>query len=144
MGLLNLFGKSKKKKSFHIVNLINVAKRDGNIDKKEIEYISHIGYKLGFSKKEIFTHFNNPASKRFELPSTPKEIVEQLYDLVAVMMIDNELDQKEIEYITSFGLEMGLDENTLSTILLTMMKEIEGMIDKENIRDSILKIAYRK
>lgn len=83
-------------------------------------------------------------SHAFELPSTPKEIVEQLYDMIVVMMIDNDLNTKEIEYITSFGLEMGIESDTLSEIILTFMKEIENKIDKENVRDSILNIAYRK
>lgn len=63
MGILKIFGKSKKKKSFHMVNLINVANRDGNLDKKEIDYISQIGYKLGFTKREIFSYFKNPKSR---------------------------------------------------------------------------------
>jgi len=143
MGILNIFGKSKKKKSFHLINLINVANRDGILDKNEIEYITHIGHKLGFSKMEIFNHFENPSSYKLETPISPKEVIEQLFDMVAVMLIDNDINKKEIEYITAYGVAMGIEENYLHDTILEFVTGIKENIDKENIRDSIKKLVYR-
>jgi uncharacterized tellurite resistance protein B-like protein len=123
MGLLELFNSyDKKKRKSHFKNLYSVARVDGEVARAEMDLIVDLAEKFQMSTAEVLKVIRNPDGIDPVLPKTPGERMEHLYDLVTVMLVDGEIDERELFLCKSLGLKLGCGEESLDPLLREMIE----------------------
>ena len=109
MSLLSIFESDKDgRRKSHIKNLISVAMVDGHLADEEWALLSRVAHHLGMSSETIQNIKNNPEEIKFIAPKKYEEKLQQVTDLVAVMMVDGDVDQKELELCKKIALKLDL------------------------------------
>ncbi len=99
-----------KYKKNHLKNLVAMAAADGHIHEDEIKFLYKIGEKYGLKPKQIEKILENPEQTEPEIPADHHQKVALLYDLVSMMMADNVIDDKEMEFTREMFNKFGYKE----------------------------------
>jgi len=141
MGLLELFNSyDKKKRRSHFKNLYFVARADGDVDRAEMDLIVGRAEKFNMTTKEVTTIIRNPDDVNLLIPKTPEERMEHLYDLVTVMMVNAEIDEKELFLCKSLAVKLGCEEVTVDALVRDLIeKALKGTAPEKVISDLMYK-----
>lgn len=141
MGLLELFNSyDKKKRRSHFKNLYFVARADGDVDRAEMDLIVGLAEKFNMTTKEVTTIIRNPDDVDLLIPKTPEERMEHLYDLVTVMMVNAEIDEKELFLCKSLAVKLGCEEVTVDALVRDLIeKALKGTAPEKVISDLMYK-----
>ena len=93
--ILSMFRQGKGTARSHMKNLIEMAAADGNFQDMEYDLLKVIAKRNGISESQLKDIRQNHAGIQFELPTDPKEKFHQMYDLVHMMSIDNDVHPEE-------------------------------------------------
>lgn len=111
---------SYKKK--HLMNLIALARTDGNFHEKEMEILYNIGKKYQLKSRHIDALLESVHEAQIIVPGTHDQYMEQLYDLVEMMLADGIIADKELEFcrkmLKSMGYEWKLLDNFVNYVQL--------------------------
>ncbi len=108
MGLQELFESfDKKKRKSHFKNLLAMAMADGKLDNIEFDFIMQLAQKCYMSQEEIKRVLDSPEQINFYVPRTDRERFDQIYDLVTVMLIDGEINPRELNLCKVFAVKLG-------------------------------------
>jgi tellurite resistance protein len=108
MDFLKIFKSNSDVRKSQVKNLIAVAMADGQLDSDEWELLLAISRVLGISEKEIHDIKNNPDKIEFVAPKAYDDKVQHVQDLVAVMTIDGNINQKELELCKKISLRLDI------------------------------------
>jgi len=97
-----------KFKKNHLKNLVALAKVDGHIDDTEVVFLHEIGAKYGLKKKQVQDILDSEDNFELTIPKKFYTKVGQLYDIVGMMMADEIIDDKEMEFCESMCKKMKL------------------------------------
>lgn len=141
MGLLDLFNSyDKKKRRSHFNNLFAVARADGDVDRAEMDLIVGLAEKFGMSTEEVTKIIRNPEAVSLVIPKTPEERMEHLYDLVTVMMVNSQIDEKELFLCKSLALKLGCGEDTVDGLVRDLIERaLKGTAPEKVISDLMYK-----
>lgn len=133
MGLQELFESyDKSKRKSHFKNLLAMAMADGKIENVEFDYIMQLANKCYMSEDEIKRVIQNPAAIAFVAPKTDRERFDQLYDLVTVMLVDGDINQRELTLCKTFAMRLGfrtaIIDKMIEDIIHNVIKGIAGEI----------------
>lgn len=118
---------SYKKK--HMLNLIALARADGNLHEKELEVLYKIGRKYELKPRHIDELL---ALHKFPEPVKPfhhDKCMEQLYDLVEMMLADGVIEKAEINFCNNIIRNFGYHESLLEKMIFYIKS---GFKDHEN------------
>ena len=132
----------KMKQLSHLRNLIALAITDGTFDQSEKDLIQKIGLRSGLGKDEIERINNSPQEIRYIAPSTLKEKMEQLYDMVNLIMINKELQQNELSLCKVIGSKLGLDLPTLNFLIPKLINSISNELPHHTVIATLMKELY--
>jgi uncharacterized tellurite resistance protein B-like protein len=105
--LLSSIKKGNGASKSHMKNLIEMAAADGNFMDEEFDLLKSIAKEHGISESHLNDIRKKPGDIKFEVPKNSDEKFRQLYDLVNMMSIDNEVHFKEAELCTLFAVNFG-------------------------------------
>jgi len=105
---------SKNTKMAHIVNLMSIAGIDGNISEEEKNVIIKIAQNLGLTENDFNTCIEawqqiDESELETIVPEDDNDKYEFLKNMVLVMMVDGEIDEKERIYIAGLAEQFGVD-----------------------------------
>lgn len=105
---------SKNTKIAHIVNLMSIAGIDGNISEEEKNVIIKIAQNLGLTENDFNTCLEawqqiDESELETIVPEDDDDKYEFLKNMVLVMMVDGEIDEKERIYIAGLAEQFGVD-----------------------------------
>lgn len=136
MGLLELFNSyDKKKRKSHFKNLFNVARVDGGVDRSELDLIVGLAEKFQMSTEEVTKIIRNPEAVAWVMPKTTGERLEHLYDLVVVMIVNGQIDERELFLCKSLGVKLGFGEDTIDSLVRDLIERAM----KGDASDKVLK-----
>jgi uncharacterized tellurite resistance protein B-like protein len=101
----------------HVKNLVMVALADGQLSDDEWELLVSIADRLGIKETETRAIKNNPESVTFMPPKKYEEKVQQIEDLVAIMTIDREINQSEVELCKKIALKLDVLPQIVDSII---------------------------
>ena len=101
----------------HVKNLVTVALADGQLSPEEWELLVSIADRIGITERETQTIKNNPDAVNFMPPKKYDEKVQQIEDLVAVMTIDREINEKEVELCKKISLRLDVLPQIVDNII---------------------------
>ena len=119
MGLFDLFkSKNEDTRKSYLKELIKVAKADGYLEKREYQFILRIGNKLACTEEEIKAlseeiQLDDPA----EASQRKENRLKLLFDLVAIMMIDESIDPKELGLCKSIAMKSGFEPEVIDDVV---------------------------
>jgi hypothetical protein len=104
-----------QQKICHLKALYYLACADDMLTKVEAVFIRNVAEYLGVSDEEL-SNFT-PDEPTLELPDREYKIYSLFHRLAIIVMIDNELNQKERQYCFNLGIKMGLHPNAVGEII---------------------------
>lgn len=115
---IDFFASSKNKK--HLANLLNLAKADGFFHLNEYEFLLVVARKYGISTEYLQKIQKEGNSSPYHLPKDSTERFHYWYDLMNMVLADNVIHQKELEYcqniVKIFGYQPEVIDITLDQI----------------------------
>lgn len=132
MGFQELFESfDKKKRKSHFKNLLAVAMADGNLDNVEFEYIMQLADKCYMTRDEVKRVIDFPEAISFHPPKTDRERFDQMYDLVTVMLVDGEIDDREMQLCKVFAMRLGFKPVLVDKLVVDLIDSALNGIAKE-------------
>jgi uncharacterized tellurite resistance protein B-like protein len=129
--ILNLFNQGKGTARSHMKNLIEMAAVDGNFEDIEYELLKTIAKRNGISESQLKEIKKNPEGITFEIPSDKKVKFHQLYDLVHMMSVDNNIHDEEAKLSVLFAIKFGYPRINAKELVDTIRLNIEHGQDSE-------------
>jgi uncharacterized tellurite resistance protein B-like protein len=118
--------KSGKGGPGHIKNLIEMAAADGHLHESEKELLKTIAKRNGISESQLADIQKNPAKVEFEVPRDPNQKFHQLYDLVQMMGIDNQVHPTESELAKLFAIKFGYRQEVARELVDVISQNIKN------------------
>ena len=115
--MISHFQQGKGSAKSHMKNLIEMAAVDGNFEEVEMKLLSKLATKNGISESQLQDIRKNSAGIEFEIPKDKKEKFHQLYDLVHMMSVDNNVHRDEQNLCTLFAIKFGYQRTHINDLL---------------------------
>jgi hypothetical protein len=121
--LNSMTGRNKILRS-HIRNLLELAMADGEFVEEESRLIFKIGRQYGISENRILDIQRKHAQVEFKIPRNRIEKFNLLYDLVLMMIIDNDIHTEELKLCQLFAIKFGYPAGKVPHIIDTIRQNI--------------------
>lgn len=140
MALFDLFiSPEKKKGKAHLRNLLSMAMADGKIDDSEYEFLVKIANKYSIASAELDSIKLQIIKKGgFEVEKGESSF-EQIFDLVKMMMIDNNINPNELKMCKNFAGKMGFVATKVDELIESIVQNISM---GHTIDETKLRVAY--
>ena len=136
--ILSLFKQGKGTLKSHMKNLIEMAAADGNFMDVEYELLKSIAKQNGISESQLKEIKNNPSGIKFEVPKDTTERFKQLYDLVQMMSIDNEVHPDEAKLCNLFAIRFGYQRNSVKELIEVIRANIKN---GQNVTETMKRVS---
>jgi DnaJ-domain-containing protein 1 len=104
-----------EQKISHLKALYHLACADNVFSKAEAIFIRNVAERLGIDPRELETF--DAREPDLDLPDTEFKTQVLFHRLAIIIMIDNEVTEREKQYCTNLGIRMGLHPNAISEII---------------------------
>jgi len=125
MSIFSFKSQSQKEKETTVKNAIAVMLADERIDPNEMQLLSIICQRVGLSEKQFKAILQNPQSIEFTPAKNPNDRMQQLVDMVAMMMIDAEIDPREMEICIHLASKLGFRPSSVTGLVQHIINELE-------------------
>ena len=109
---------TKQEKISLLADMISFAIVDGELHKREYQFLKIIALELGIEKLDFKQLFHQ--ENRSEIIKSEFERIQQFYRLALLMHSDGILHEKEITKIHEIGINMGLNPRAIIRVLKAM------------------------
>lgn len=139
MGLFDEFMSSRTNDEIktRMYDLIRIMLADRKIEPNEEVLLVKLASKIGLSENElkqiIQQVMTNPSSIKVSYPTEPKEKINYLLDMVAMMMADGRIDPREAIICETIAIKLGFRPQ----IVPKMVKDIIDLVVKNVSRQTI-------
>lgn len=140
MRLFNFFKPAVEELSkSYIKQLFMIAISDGNLDDKEYEFIlGRARLKFQMNEEDIQEIRENLKEIKLVNPKNKEEKFQLLYDLVWIMMIDDEIHQIEIDLCSRFAMRIGYDPEMVVDLVQTIKSNQDKGFSSQDTYDRLL------
>lgn len=123
---LSLFKQGKVTAHSHMKNLLEMAMADGHYDPAEDDLLHTIASKNGISKNKLEQIRGTRDQIEFVVPDDESEKFRQLFDLIHMMVVDEDVDQEEFRLSIVFAKKFGYDVNRAEEIVESIASNISA------------------
>ena len=123
--ILNMFRQGKTGAKSHMKNLIEMAAVDGQFDDVEYDLLKTIATRNGISDAQLKSIRSNPDNIKFEVPNDQTEKFHQLYDLVHMMTIDQQIHHEEAKLCNLFAIKFGYPKDKANDLVEAIQGNIK-------------------
>ena len=122
-----------------------LASSDGRIDEGERKMLLDMGQRCGLSGTDMSQIINNPASVDMAAPKNLEEGLKQLIELVDLMICDNEISEKEYNYLLKILPELHVPPNASEQVLNMVIDEAIKVHQQQHLlrNDVLLDQIYK-
>jgi hypothetical protein len=127
----NSLPKDLAKIKSHFANLCQLAMADAIINKKESDYLEGLCQQYGLTKKDFDDVMDNAYSIDFVSPDTPLARLEQMYDLVRMVLMDEIIDERKVQLCVKVAKSLGFGPHIVGDLIkaLVTVNEDTGQDD---------------
>jgi uncharacterized tellurite resistance protein B-like protein len=112
-------------------NLIEMAAADGHFQDVEYDLLKKIGKRNGVSEKQLQEIRSNPTAVAFEVPKDNKEKFHQIYDLVHMMSIDEQIHSEERKLCNLIAIKFGYKRGIVDDLIDSIRSNIKNGISHD-------------
>lgn len=128
---------SQKEKETAVKNVIAVMLADGKIVPNEIKFLSTVCQRVGLSEKELKTILQNPQSIQFTPPKNPNNRMQELVDMVWMMLVDGQIDQREMDICIALATRLGFKPSAVGALVQHIVGELNRNKEKQQVNIDI-------
>lgn len=110
-------------------NLVMLAAADGNFTDSELAVLLAVASRENITPEEFDKVIDNPESVTIDLPTDEDTKLDYLRDMVALMMIDGELNEQEMAMCKVYAMTLGYRSSIVDGM-------IAGIVDTLNAADA--------
>jgi uncharacterized tellurite resistance protein B-like protein len=107
-------------------NLLEIAVADGHFHEDEYEFLRTIAKKYRVSTSKLKEIQENPDGIVFEVPEDRNEKFSQLYDLVSMMLADQEVMPEELKLCNIYATRFGYKEERVQELVDSITENIRN------------------
>jgi hypothetical protein len=115
-------------------NIFSTFSNDDSIPAFFEECIFKWGIQLGISKEDLRYIENNPETIRFIPPRDRKEALEQIYDLVYIIFLDEIIEDDELKVAMEYAKKLGFEPSIIGDLLKAMVTASHDTIRRSDIK----------
>lgn len=141
MNVADIIGQFKSGKASarsHMRNLIEIAAADGGFGFEEQRLLEHAALRNNISLAQLKDIQENPSASRFMVPSGNREKFYQLYDLVHMMSVDNNVHSEEIRLCEIFALKFGYRKEVVGEMIDMIRQNIEQWTGAKETMEAVV------
>lgn len=118
--------KEKKARLSNIKNLIALAMADGKVERSELAAIAAVAERDNIDEKEIKKILEGKDKVKFVVPETNSEKIRFLQDMVALMMIDGNIDDNEFALCKLVAIDFGYRHEVIDAMILDIIASLKS------------------
>ena len=127
-----------KKIKGHLLNLAALAKADGHIDEREMNFIVAVGKKNGLNAGKVRDLVSGAQGQSTDLPHTDSERFDQIFDLVDMMLADGVVDETEMEFCIVMAEKLGFRKAIVGVLVRKISMGVKDGFPRERIKEESL------
>ncbi len=127
-----------KKIKGHLCNLAALAKADGHIDDREMNFIITVGKKNGMAAADVRKIVAGNTNCLSDLPSTDSERFDQIYDLVEMMLSDGIVDENEMDFCIMMAEKLGFRKAIVGVLVRKISQGVKDGLPEDRIKEESL------
>ena len=127
-----------KKIKGHLLNLAALAKADGHIDEREMNFIIAVGKKNGLNAAKVRDLVSGAQGQSTDLPHTDSERFDQIFDLVDMMLADGVVDETEMEFCIVMAEKLGFRKAIVGVLVRKISMGVKDGFPRERIKEESL------
>jgi uncharacterized membrane protein YebE (DUF533 family) len=127
-----------KKIKGHLCNLAALAKADGHVDDREMNFIITVGKKNGVSASEVRKLVEGNSNCLSDLPSNDSERFDQIFDLVDMMLADGIVDETEMDFCIMMAEKLGFRQAIVGVLVRKISQGVKDAVPRERVKDESL------
>ena len=125
-----------KKIKGHLLNLAALAKADGHIDAREMNFIIAVGKKNGINSTEVQSLVSGSKGiENSDLPTNDSERFDQIFDLVDMMLADGVVDETEMDFCIMMAEKLGFRKAIVGVLVRKISQGVKDGLPRERIKD---------
>ncbi|QNL22291.1 hypothetical protein HZR84_10180 [Hyphobacterium sp. CCMP332] len=129
---------SLQNKKMHLQNLVALAEADGKLHADEIDLLNKIGKHYGLKKNQILEIFREQKNAEQKIPVNFDQKINQLFEMVKLMMVDNIVDEKEMEIATEMAENLNFKKGVIQKLIELNQKKSLSMWEWEEFKTRAL------
>lgn len=112
-------------------NLVMLAAADGHLTDSELAVVLAVASRENITPEEFDQVLDNPDSVTIALPEDEDTKLAYLRDMVALMMIDGELDEQEMAICKIYAMALGYRGSIVDGMIAGIVESLEneGQVD---------------
>ena len=125
-----------KKIKGHLLNLAALAKADGHIDAREMNFILAVGKKNGINSTEVQSLVSGSKGiENSDLPTNDSERFDQIFDLVDMMLADGVVDETEMDFCIMMAEKLGFRKAIVGVLVRKISQGVKDGMPRERIKE---------
>ena len=124
-----------KKIKDHLLNLVALAKADGHIDAREMNFILAVGKKNGMSSSDVQALISDAKGASADLPTNDSDRFDQIFDLVDMMLADGVVDDTEMDFCIMMAEKLGFRKAIVGVLVRKISQGVKDGIPRERIKE---------
>ena len=137
--IINLFKLGKASAKSHMRNLIEIAAADGIFGSEEQKLLEFAAQRNNISTSQLKEIQANISKVRFEVPRNEETRFSQLYDLVHMMSVDQNIDGEELWLCEVFAIKFGYRKEIVRELIQVIHQNIEKWIGPKETMEIVLR-----
>ena len=121
----------------HLSYLAHMAQADGGVDTDEERFFFFMAEKLNIPKSTAEKLLQNPEEVHLTKPEFHDQRQGVLMDVLTMMIVDREIDEREIELCRKFAEFLGFSAETAEHVADGLLQYSLGKINKTEIEEII-------
>jgi uncharacterized tellurite resistance protein B-like protein len=144
MSVLEYFDHNEKRQKKDLFSqLVKVSKADGKIEFKEEKQLYNIGRRCGLTEEEIEKIIQNKEISEYIAPMELQKRFEHLYQVIKIVLADNEIDESEIKMVRYFAKSAHFTDAEIDKVLPLLLHGIPEGKDEEDLFAEYRKIRSK-
>ena len=127
-----------KKIKGHLCNLASLAKADGHIDDREMNFIITVGKKNGMSAPNVRKLVSGQTNCDSDVPTNDSERFDQIFDLVDMMLADGIVDETEMDFCIMMAEKLGFRKAIVGVLVRKISQGVKDAMPRERIKEESL------
>jgi uncharacterized tellurite resistance protein B-like protein len=136
--IIDLFKQGKATAKSHMRNLIEIAIADGGFGNEEQRLLEYAAQRNNISNSELRDIQGDTSKVRFEVPHSEEDKFFQLYDLVHMMSVDENIHPEELRLCEIFAIKFGYRKEIVREMIELIRQNIKKWIGPKETMQTIL------
>jgi uncharacterized tellurite resistance protein B-like protein len=128
---------STKEKKSTVKNVVAVMLADGKITSEEEAFLAVVCARVGLSPAELKSILDDPKRVSFTPAKDAKERIMQLLDVVFMMMIDGEVDRREMLLCQAIATRLGFSASAVPKVVIAVTEAIKRGRERSGVASDL-------